>query len=137
MGTIHGFFARSQASAIWAGVAFFCSAKAGHQVDQSLVGLAILRAETRNAAAEVRAVEFRIRVDLAGEKAFAERAEGNEPNAELFKGGHHGLLRLPPEQRVLTLQCGNGLNRVGAANGLRTGLGETKVLHLCLPGSDP
>ena len=57
MGTIHGFWASSQASAIWAGVAFFRSRDLAEQIDQGLIRLQRLRREAREGAAEVGAVE--------------------------------------------------------------------------------
>ena len=53
IGTIHGFCASSQASAICAGVAFFCLPMAVEQIDEGLVGLAGLGREARQRAAEV------------------------------------------------------------------------------------
>jgi len=49
-----------------------------HQINQSLVRFPIIRAETRHAAAKVRAVELCVRIDLASQEAFAQRAERNE-----------------------------------------------------------
>ncbi len=101
-----------------------------HQINQSLIGLAILRAEPRHAAAKIRAVELRIRVDLARQKSFAKWAERHEANPKLLQRGHHRLLRLSPEQRVLALERSNRLNRVSAADRLRACFRETEVLHL-------
>ncbi len=85
-------------------------------IDQSLVRFAVLRAEPWNTAAEIRAVELRICIDLASQKAFAERAKRNEANPKLFQRGHHRLFGLSPEQRVLALERSDGLNCVGSAN---------------------
>ncbi len=65
IGTIHGFWASSQASAIWAGVAFFSAAILAEQIDQGLIRLQRLRREARQGAAEVGAVEGGVLVDLA------------------------------------------------------------------------
>ena len=108
------------------------STEFGDDVDQGLIRFAILRREARHGVAEVGRVEFRVCVDFAGEKAFAERAEGNEADAELFEGGDDFFLGLAPEERVFALQRGDGLNGMGAADGLRAGFGEAEVLHLTL-----
>ena len=42
-----------------------------------------------------RAVECGVLVDLAGEKALAQRAEGNEADPELFEGRHDLCFRAP------------------------------------------
>ena len=118
MGTIHGFCASSQASAICAGVAFFCCAMLAEQVDQRLVRLAVLRREAGNDVAEVGAVELGVLVDLAGEEPLAQRTEGNEADAEFFEGRDDLRFRLPPPQRVLALQGRDWLDRMRAANRL-------------------
>ena len=92
IGTIHGFWASSQASAIWAGVAFFSPAIAAEQIDQRLIRLAGSGVK-RGRAAEVGAVERRVLVDLAGEEALAQRAEGDEADAEFLERRQHFLLR--------------------------------------------
>src|SRR6266852_3508654 len=104
--------------------------KRTHQINQSLVRFAILRAETRHAAAEIGAIELCVRVDLASQEAFAQRAERNEANSKLLQRGHHRLFRLAPEQRVLALKCSDGLNCMGPANRLYARFRKTEVLHL-------
>ena len=69
-------------------------------------------------------------VDLAGQEAFAERAEWHEADAELLERGQHLRFRLAPPQRVLALQRGHRLHRVGAANRLHAGLGQPEVPDL-------
>src|SRR5438128_8551783 len=61
--------------------------KRTQQINQSLVRFAILWAETRHAAAKVGTVELCVRVDLACQEAFAQRAERNESNPKLLKVG--------------------------------------------------
>ena len=85
IGTIHGFWASSQASAICAGVACLRGGDLAEQIDQGLVRLARLRREARDDVAEVAAVERRVLVDRAGEEALAERAEGDEADAEFLE----------------------------------------------------
>ena len=58
-------------------------------------------------------------VDRAGEEALAERAEGDEADAEFFQRRQHLVLGPPPPQRVLALQGGHRLDGVGAADGRR------------------
>src|SRR5439155_17872573 len=72
-------------------------------IDDSLIRLPILRRKSRDGVAEVGAVERRSLVDLSGEEAFAERAERNEADAELFAGRQYFLLGLSPPQRVFAL----------------------------------
>ena len=132
IGTIQGFWARSQASAIWAGVAFLRSSDASEQVDQRPVRLPGLRREAGDGVAEVGAVEGGVLVDLAGEVALAQRAEGNEADSELFERRDDLRFRFPPPQRVLALQGRDGLDRMRAADGLHACLGETEVPDLAL-----
>ena len=89
MGTIHGFWASSQASAIWAGVALLPLRDPGEQLDQGLVRFACLRREARDGVAEVGAVEARVLVDRAGQEALAQRAEGHEADPELLERRQH------------------------------------------------
>src|SRR6266404_2829174 len=101
-----------------------------HQINQSLVHFAILRAETRHAAAEIGTVKLCVRVDLASQESFAQRAERNESDPKLFQSGHHFLFGLSPEERVLALKGSDWLNCVGAADCLRTRFRKAEVLHL-------
>ncbi len=130
IGTIHGFCASSQASAICAGVAFLPAAICAEQIDQRLVRLAGLRREARHDVAEVGPVEGRVRVDRAGEKTLAQRAEGHEADAEFFERRQDLLLGLAPPQRIFALQRRDRLNRVRAADGLRAGLGQAEMPDL-------
>ncbi len=115
------------------GRGFLLLREPGDHVDERLIGFAVFFAETRDDGAEIGAVELGGRVDLAGEEAFAERAEGNEADAELFECGHDGLFGLAPEEGVLALQRGDGLHGVGAADGLCACFGEAEVFDLaCL-----
>src|ERR1039457_5648124 len=105
----------------------------GDYLDERLIGFAIFFAEAWDDVAEVGAVELGGGVDLAGEEASAQRAEGHETDAEFFERGHNGLFRLAPEQRVLTLQCRDGLHCVSAADGFCACFGKANMLYLaCL-----
>ena len=130
IGTIHGFWASSQASAIWAGVAFFRSAIAAEQIDQGLVRLPGLRREAREDVAEVGAVERRVLVDLAREEALAQRAVGNEADPEFLERRQHFRLGRSPPQRVFALERGDRLDGVCAADRLHAGFGQAEVLDL-------
>ena len=105
---------------------------AAQQVDQGLVGLAGLGREARDDLAEVVGREGRGLVDLAGEEALAERAEGHEADAELLERRQQLLLRPAPPQRVLALDGRDRLHGVRPADGLHAGLGEAEVPHLAL-----
>ena len=85
IGTIHGFWASSQARAICAGVAPFSCADPAQQIDERLVCLHGFRSEAWNRAADVGAVELGVLVDLSGEEAFAERAVGHKADAEFLE----------------------------------------------------
>ena len=93
IGTIHGFCASSHASAICAGVAFLRLPIVAEQIDQRLIRLPGLGREARERVAEVGAVERRVLVDLPGEEALPERAEGHEADAELLERRQHFLLQ--------------------------------------------
>src|SRR3989454_9014467 len=87
---------------------------------------------SRQRAAKIGTVEFRIFVDLARQEALPKRAIRHETNPEFLECGYHFLLRLPPPQRVFALQCGERLDRVCAANRLYARFGHAKVLDLAL-----
>ena len=130
IGTIHGFWASSHASAICAGVAFFRSAMLAEQIDQRLIRLESLRREARQGAAEVGTVELRVFVDLAREEALAQRAVRDKADSEFLQGRDHFLLgRLAP-QRVFALERRDRLDGVGAADGLHARFGKAEVLDL-------
>src|SRR3989442_11394985 len=74
------------------------------QINQSLIRLERLRREARERAAEVGAVEGRLFVHLPCEKPLAQRAIGNEADAEFLEGRYHFLLRGSRPQRVFTLE---------------------------------
>ena len=112
MGAIQGACASSHASAICAGVAL----------------------EPWDGAAKVASAEFRRRVDLAGEESLAERAVGDEADAEFLAGVEDGFFGPAPPERVLALDRGDGLHGVGAADGGGRRFGHAVVADL--PGLD-
>ena len=136
IGTIQGFCASTHASAICAGVAPFRVADGGQQVDQRLIRRARVRREPRQRAAEVVALEVRLRVDRAGEEALAQRAERHEADAQLLDRRQDVPLVLPRPQRVLALHRRDRLHRVRAPDRLRARLRQAEVRDLpCLDQS--
>ena len=130
IGTIHGFWARIQASAICAGVAPFRSATRSSSSTNARFASRASAIEARDGVAEVGAVEGRGLVDLPGEEALAERAERHEADPELLERRQDLLLGLAPPERVLALQGGDRLDGVGAADRLHARLGEAEVPDL-------
>ena len=98
MGTIQGFCASNQARAICALVTPFCRGDLAEHIDERLVGLAVLFIKTRHHVAEVRFVKGGVCVDGSSQKTFAERAEGDEADSQLFERGQDLLLRLAPPE---------------------------------------
>src|ERR1019366_8699463 len=70
------------------------------QINQGLVRFERLRREAREGAAKIGTVKLRVFVNFAREKTLAQRAIGNEANAEFLKGRYHFLLRASRPQRV-------------------------------------
>jgi hypothetical protein len=62
-------------------------------------------------------------VHLSGEEAFAERAVGDQADAELFEQRDDFGFGLAPPEGVLGLERGDGMDGVGAADGLSSGFG--------------
>src|SRR5204863_408002 len=102
------------------------------QIHERLIGLAILRREAWNAGSEVRAVECRGLVDLAGEEAFPKRTERDEADAEFLKRWQDLALRLAIPERVLALHRRHRLDGVRPPDRARGGFGQAEVLHLPL-----
>ena len=102
-------------------------------IDERLISFAVFFAESWDDGAKVGAVELGGGIDLASEETFAERAEGDEADTELFERGHNGMLGLAPEEGVLALQCSDGLHRVCAADGFCACFREPEVFDFaCL-----
>ena len=85
MGTIQGFCASSQARAIWAGVAFFAVAMAARR--STIAWLALRASGVKRGSVLRKSVlaEGGVRVDFAGEEAFAQRAVGDEADAQFLQ----------------------------------------------------
>jgi len=133
IGTIHAFWASSQASAIWAGVAFFRFAISPSRSTRAWFAFPRRRREAGNDVAEIGAVERRVLVDGAREEALAQGAEGDESDPEFLERRQHLLLGLPPPQRIFALNRRDRLDGVRAADRLHAGLGKPEMLDLALP----
>ena len=83
-------------------------------------------------AAEVALVQVVERAQGAGEEAAAERAVGDESDAELAQRGQDLLLGITRPHRVLGLQGGDRVHRVRPPDGGRCGLGQAEIAHLAL-----
>src|SRR5262249_19149368 len=102
------------------------------EIDHGLIRLAIFRSESRQGIAKIGFVERGLLVELAGKASSSERAESNEANAEpLQRRQDLGFGPAEPEG-VFALQRSARLDRVGAADGVRTRLREPEVPHLAL-----
>ena len=99
-------------------------------LDEGEIGFSILFGEPRHDVSEIGGIERRRVVDLSREKTFPKRAEGHQTDAQLLEGRQHLALGFSPPQRVLALQRGDRLDRVGATNRLHAGLGEAEMLDL-------
>ena len=130
MGTIHGFWASSQASAIWAGVAFFRCAMLPSRSTRAWFAFLRLRREAGDGAPDVVAGERGVLVDRAREEALAQRAVGDEADPEFLERRQHLLLGASPPQGILALDGRDRLHRVGATDRLRRRFGEAEVLDL-------
>jgi hypothetical protein len=103
------------------------------QIDQGLVRLSSLRRKARHDVAEVGPVERRVLADRAGEKALAQRAEGNEADSKLFQRWQHLLLGFPPPQGIFALKCRDLLNRMRTPDGLHAGFRKPEMPDLAFP----
>ncbi len=101
-------------------------------IHQSLIRFPVFRREPRDYVAEVGFVELRIFADLTREETLAQRAEWDESDAEFFECRYDFGLGFSPPQRVFALQGGDGLNFVGATDGLNSCFRKSKVLDLAL-----
>ena len=103
-----------------------------HLVDDAQVALEVLAGEARVGLAPVVVGEVVDGADLAGEEAVAERGVGDESDAQLAQQRQQLGLGVAGPQRVLGLQRGDPVDRVGAADRVRAGLGQADVQDLAL-----
>ncbi len=83
------------------------------KVNNHQIGLAIFFGKPWNNRSEISVVKFSFFIDLSREKAFAQRAKGDEPNSELFQNRENLLFGFPPPERIFALKCRYGLDRMG------------------------
>src|SRR5262249_36459200 len=88
--------------------------------------------EARNNVPKIVFGKLSVLADCSRQKALAERAKRDEPDAEFFQRGKDFCFGLSPPERVFALERGDRLNLVRAANGLHTGLGESEVFYFAL-----
>ncbi len=81
---------------------------------------------------EIAFVKLRIFADLSSKKSFSQRTEWNEADSELLQRRDHFLFRFSPPQRIFTLERGDGLNCVGATNGLHGSFRKSEVCDFAL-----
>src|SRR5579862_4219897 len=75
----------------------------GEQIDQSLIRLTCLRREPRKEIAEIVLGKGCRLIELARQKASAERTIWYESDGELLADWHYFLFRITPPQRVFAL----------------------------------
>src|SRR5262249_52555566 len=85
----------------WRG--FLARCKCGNYIHQRLVRLTVFGAKARDRAAKIRAVELRLRRDLACQETLAKRTERDESDSQFLQRWNDLLFGLPPEQRILAL----------------------------------
>src|SRR4029077_6436061 len=102
------------------------------EIHERPIRFPVLWRKARDDVAEITFVELRIFADLSGEEAFSQRAKWNEADSEFLERGYHFRFRFSEPERVLALQCGDGLNFVCATDGLHAGFRKAEVLHLAL-----
>ena len=75
-----------------------------------------------------------VRVDLPGEEPSTKRAPRHKADVQLVANIEDAVLfDVSRPQRVLALNCGDWVNRMGAADSPRAGFREAIVLHLPFP----
>ena len=109
----------------------------GQQIDHCLIRFPSLRRKARDNVAEVGAVERGVLVDLAGEEAFAQGAERNEPDTEFFESRQQFRFRLAPPQRVFALERSDRLRLRVRAGSFARPLQKGQSALPCLPESGP
>ena len=130
MGTIHGCWARSQASAICAGVAPLASAMRPSRSTTAWLAArasAVNRGRMARMSPSPNSVAWSMR---PVRKPRPSGLNGTRPMPSSSRTPMISCLGLAPEQRVLALQRGDRVNRVGAADGARAGLGQAEVPYL-------
>ena len=98
-----------------------------HLIHKRLVRIAAFLGKARKPVAVLGLVELGVGIDRARQEALAERTGQNEAEAQLFQRRQYPMFWFAPEERILNLQSGKGLHRVGTANGVCVRFGHTEV----------
>ena len=130
IGTIQGFFASSQASAICAGVAFFRSPTVFNKstsdwLASSALGVkrgTMLRKSVLSNLASLLMVPVR--------KPFPNGLKGDEADAQFLQRRQERFFRTPPPQRVLALNRGDWMDGVSAPHGVDAGFRQAPMFDL-------
>src|SRR5665811_1963597 len=77
------------------------------QIHQCQVRLPRLGREARNHVAKIARIEGGVLVNLPSEETFPQWTERHEADPKFLERRNHRLFRLPPEERVFTLQRGD------------------------------
>ena len=132
IGTIHGFCASSQASAICAGVARFWAPIFS---SRSTTGRFALRASGVKRGKLVRlSLPPKVVVSsiLPVRKPLPKRTEGDEADPQFLADRQHLRFGLTPPERVFALDRRDRLDRMRAADGCGASLGQAEVPDLAL-----
>ncbi len=122
--------ASTQASASWPALQPRAGGEGLHFRGQLEVPGEVLALEARAVAAVVVLGEVLGPGDRAGEKAAAERAVGDEADAQAPAGGEHAGLGVARPERILALQGGDRVDAAGALEGRRGRLGKAEEADL-------
>jgi hypothetical protein len=113
-----------------------CGARLGGDlldlIDDAQIALEVLADEARIGFAPVAVGELLGRADLPGEETVAERRVGNEADAQLAKQRQQLGFRIAGPEGVFSLQRGDRVNGVSAADCGGAGLGKADVADLTL-----
>src|SRR6266567_626228 len=99
-------------------------------LNNPLIRFEILFVEARNDLAEVRVAEISVFFNGPSQESLAQRTEWHKADPEFLQRRKNLLLRLPPPQRILTLESRDRLNRMGTTNVCCSGLRHTEMLDL-------
>ena len=132
MGTIHGFCAISQASAICAGVACFRSAQRFTSATSCrLCGR--FSGEKRDSMPRMSPSAKRVFASIAPvRKPHAERAPRHEADAQLLAERDHLVFRPAPQHRIFVLNGGDGQSGMRPAQRLQAHFGQAPMQDLAL-----
>ena len=123
-------WARTQASAIWPGCRVVRCRDGGDLVDERAVGVEGVVGEPWLPTTEVGGRQLRGAGDGARQHASAERAVGDDADAELAAGVQDVTFDVAAEQRVLGLERGDRVHRDGPPDRVGGGFGQPEVAHL-------